>query len=37
MNAKTKLPNATCPLGKWDAFIPDIKIKEYTEEQLNEN
>jgi hypothetical protein len=37
MNAKTKLPNATCPLGKWDAFIPEIKVKEYTEEQLNEN
>lgn len=37
MNTKTKLPNASCPLGKWDVFIPEIKAKEYTEEQLNEN
>jgi hypothetical protein len=22
MDAKTKLPNASCPIGKWDQFNP---------------
>lgn len=34
MAAKTKLPNASCPLGKWDAIdIPfDRELPELTQE-----
>jgi hypothetical protein len=35
MEAKTKLPNASCPLNKWNEFIPEKKILEYSEEELN--
>ncbi len=34
MNLKTKLPNASCPVGKWDVFIPEVEIKKYPEEEL---
>lgn len=35
MNMKTKLPNAECPIGKWHQYSPELKIKEYSEEELN--
>jgi hypothetical protein len=31
MNMKTKLPNATCPLGKWDQVDVRISFKEESE------
>ena len=34
MHAKTKLPNASCPIGKWDIFIPEEAIKDYSDEDL---
>ncbi|NCV08478.1 MAG: hypothetical protein EBW76_06995 [Actinobacteria bacterium] len=34
MNLKTKLPNASCPVGKWDVFIPEVEVKKYSEEDL---
>lgn len=34
MNLKTKLPNASCPIGKWDVFIPENEIKKYSDEEL---
>jgi hypothetical protein len=32
MNAKAKLPHATCPIGKWGAYheVPDL-VKEQGE------
>lgn len=34
MQAKTTLPNASCPIGKWDVYIPEIEVKKYSEEDL---
>jgi len=30
MVAKTKLPHASCPIGKWDAITNDVSIYEET-------
>ena len=34
MDAKTKLPNASCPIGKWDQFVPEQKMQQFSEEEL---
>jgi len=34
MNLKTKLPNASCPIGKWQVFNPEIEIRKFDEKEL---
>lgn len=36
MNLKTKLPNASCPVGKWHTYNADIESRKITEEELND-
>lgn len=34
MEAKTKLPNASCPIGKWDAVDIDLNSSDYLDEDF---
>jgi len=34
MNLKVKLPHAQCPLDKWVAYNPELKINEFKEDEL---
>ena len=33
MNAKVKLPNAECPIGKWKKYTPVAQVKTLFEEE----
>ncbi len=34
MEAKTKLPNAECPIGKWSQFNPEAEISKVKDEEV---
>jgi hypothetical protein len=34
MEAKTKLPNAECPIGKWHQFNPESEVSRISDEEV---